>query len=128
MSTAKPASIDAYIMTFTDEVKKVLEQVRETIKKAAPGVQEEISYAMPAFSLNGAILIYFAGYKNHVGLYPAPTRNPFFEEDFAAYKTGKGSIQLPLNKPMPLDLISKIVKFRMKEILHKQHPQGKAVK
>ncbi len=119
MTTAKHTTIDAYIADFPKDVQKVLELVRETIKKAAPGVEEKISYAIPAFALNKVNLVYFAGYKKHVGLYPAPAGNPFFEKDFEGYKTGKGSIQFPLDKPMPLDLITKIVQFRMKEILRK---------
>ncbi len=128
MTTAKQTTIDAYIADFPKDVQKVLEQVRETIKKAAPGVEEKISYAIPAFTINKTNLVYFAGYKNHVGLYPAPTGNALFEKDFAGYKTGKGSIQFPLEKPMPLDLITKIVQFRMKEILHKSNEKKEPLK
>lgn len=129
MTTAKKhTTIDAYIADFPKDVQEVLEQVRETIKEAAPGVEEKISYAIPAFALNKTNLIYFAGYKNHVGLYPAPTGNVLFEKDFAGYKTGKGSIQFPLEKPMPLDLITQIVQFRMKEILHKSNEKNKTLK
>jgi uncharacterized protein YdhG (YjbR/CyaY superfamily) len=117
MTTAKHSTIDAYIADFPTDVQRVLQQVRETIKEAAPGVEEKISYAMPAFTLNNANLVYFAGYKNHVGFYPAPTGNALFTKEFVGYKTGKGSIQFPLDRPMPLELITKIVKFRMKEIL-----------
>ncbi|MEJ7683938.1 MAG: DUF1801 domain-containing protein [Segetibacter sp.] len=128
MATAKHTTIDAYIADFPKDVQKVLEQVRNTIKEAASDVEEKISYAIPAFALNSTNLVYFAGYKNHVGLYPAPTGNPLFEKDFAGYKTGKGSIQFPLDKPMPLHLITKIVQFRMKEILPKKNEKNKAVK
>lgn len=128
MTTAKHTTIDAYIADFPSDVQEILEQVRDTIKEAAPGVEEKISYAIPAFTLNKTNLVYFAGYKNHVGLYPAPTGNALFEKDFAGYKTGRGSIRFPLEKPMPLDLITKIVQFRMKEILHKPDGKNKPLK
>ena len=128
MTTAKHTTIDAYIADFPKDVQKVLEEVRDTIKEAAPGVEEKISYAIPAFELNKTNLVYFAGYKNHVGLYPVPTGNALFEKDFAGYKTGKGSVQFPLQKPMPLHLITKIVQFRMKEILHKGNKKSRPLK
>ena len=115
----KPNNIDEYIAGFPKDVQKVMEEVRATIKKAAPGVEEKISYAMPTFTLNKNYLVYFSGFKNHIGLYPAPVGFEEFKEDLSIYKTGKGSVQFPLDKPMPLKLITKIVKFRMKQIADK---------
>src|SRR5215471_6288928 len=115
MTNIKPNNIDEYIATFPKETQKVLERIRMTIKKTAPDAEEAISYGIPTFNLNGKYLIYFAGYKNHIGVYPVPTGEQAFENDFSSYKTsGKGAIQFPLNKPMPLSLITKIVKFRIK--------------
>jgi uncharacterized protein YdhG (YjbR/CyaY superfamily) len=107
-------SIDEYIATFPADVQKKMEEIRKTIIKAAPGAEETIKYAMPTFMLQGN-LVYFAGYKNHIGFYPAPTGNKDFKKDLEPYKTGKGSVQFPLDKPMPLRLVEKIVKFRVKE-------------
>ena len=120
MITNKPNNIDEYIAGFPIETQKILEQIRTTIKKAAPDAEETISYSIPTFNLNGKYLVYFAAYKNHIGLYPVPTKEKSFEKDFSSYKTsGKGTIQFPLNKPMPLNLITKIVRFRTKERLAK---------
>jgi len=115
MKTAKSASIDAYIAEFPDDVQKSLELVRKTVKQAAPGARETIKYNMPAFTM-GKNLVYFAAFKNHIGFYPAPTGNPDYENDLAGYKTGKGSVQFPLDQPMPLDLIVKIVNWRLKHL------------
>ncbi|MEP6594927.1 MAG: DUF1801 domain-containing protein, partial [Ginsengibacter sp.] len=111
--------IDEYIAGFPKNVQKILEQIRATIKKAAPGVEETISYAIPAFTLNGSYLVYFAGYKNHIGIYPAPRGNEAFKKELSVYKGGKGTVQFPLDKPMPLSLIAKIVKFKAKQSLEK---------
>ncbi|WP_269243320.1 iron chaperone [Flavobacterium limnophilum] len=111
--------IDDYISIQTPEIKILLEQMRQTIKKAAPEAEEVISYGMPAFKYHG-ILVYFAAYKNHVGFYATPTGHSEFKEELSVYKQGKGSVQFPLNKPLPLDLISKIVLFRVKENLKKK--------
>ena len=97
---------------------KILKQVRATIKKAAPKAEETISYGMPAFTLNGH-LVYFAGYKSHIGLYALPSGHAAFKKELAKYKQGKGSVQFPIDEPMPLSLITKIVKFRVKENLKK---------
>ena len=117
MATTKPNNIDEYIAGFPKETQKILEQIRATIKKAAPDAEETVSYAIPTFILKGQYLIYFAGYKNHIGLYPAPRENEAFKKELAVYKGGKGTVQFPLDKPMPLDLITKIVKFRIKKNL-----------
>ena len=119
MATTKPTDIDGYIAGFPKNIQKVLQQVRTIIKKAAPGAEETISYAIPAFTYKGRILIYFAGFKNHISLYPAPRENEAFKKELSAYKGGKGTVQFPLDKPMPLNLITKIVKFRIKENLER---------
>ena len=115
MTTIKPNNIDEYIAGFPKDAQKILGQIRATIKKAAPGAEETISYAIPAFKLKGHYLVYFAGYKNHIGLYPAPRGNEAFKKELSVYKGGKGTVQFPLDKPMPLNLITRIVKFRVKE-------------
>ena len=114
----KPTSVDEYISTFPKETQKILEEIRATIKRAAPEAEETISYAMPAYKQNG-VLVYFAGYKNHIGFYSLPSGNEAFQKELSVYKSGKGSIQFPIDQPMPLDLISKIVKFRISENLEK---------
>jgi uncharacterized protein YdhG (YjbR/CyaY superfamily) len=111
-------NIDEYISIQTPEVQVLLEQMRTTIKKAAPKAEEVISYNMPAFKYHG-MLVYFAAYKNHIGFYATPTGHSEFKKELSVYKQGKGSVQFPLNKPLPLDLITDIVNFRIKENLKK---------
>jgi uncharacterized protein YdhG (YjbR/CyaY superfamily) len=111
-------TIDEYIKTFPDNVQAILQKVRQTIKENAPGAEEAISYQMPTFKMNGN-LVHFAGYKNHIGLYPTPSGTEAFKKELSAYKSGKGSIQFPLDEPIPFSLIKKIVKFRVKENLEK---------
>jgi len=118
-------SIDEYIAAFPKETQKILKEIRATIKVAAPNAEEKISYQMPTFFLNGN-LIHFAAFKNHIGIYPTPSGTEAFKEEIAKYKTAKGSIQLPLNEPMPLKLISRIVKFRVAENLKKTKARGKS--
>jgi uncharacterized protein YdhG (YjbR/CyaY superfamily) len=118
---AKPATIDEYIASFPEEIQIVLEKVRQTIQKAAPDAKETISYGIPTFTLNGN-LVHFAAFKNHIGFYATPTGHEAFAEELSNYKQGKGSVQFPLNKPMPFDLITRIVAFRVKEL------QAKALK
>ena len=112
MTTAKPATIDEYIAAFPENVQLLLEQMRTAIKRAAPDAKETIKYAMPTFTLNGN-LVYFAAFKNYIGFYATPAGNAEFEKELSVYKTGKGSIQFPLDQPLPLGLITKIVKFRL---------------
>ncbi len=114
MITTKTDSIEAYISGFPKPIQEILEQIRSTIKSVAPDASEAIKYAIPTFILNGN-LVHFAGYKNHIGLYPAPSGMEQFEEEIAMYKTGKGTLQFPIDQPMPLDLIARIVKFRVQE-------------
>ena len=111
--------IDGYINTFPENVRIILRQIRRIINEAAPGAVESISYGMPAFKTNGKPLVYFAAFKNHIGLYATPTGHKEFEKEFSKYKQGKGSVQFPIDKPMPLKLISEITKFRVKENLAK---------
>jgi uncharacterized protein YdhG (YjbR/CyaY superfamily) len=124
----KPTNIDEYISGFLKETQKILEQIRTTIKKTVPEAEEVISYGIPTFNLNGTYLIYFAGYKNHVSIYPAPRGNDKFKKILSVYKGGKGTVQFPLDKPIPFNLIVKIVKFRMKENSKKTKPSGKNAK
>ena len=112
-------TIDDYIATFASNVQEHLTQIRDTIKKVAPQAGEKISYGMPTFTLNGN-LIHFAAYKNHIGLYPAPVALEPFAADLSGYKTSKGAVQFPINKPMPLQLIEKITKFRVEKNLEKK--------
>jgi uncharacterized protein YdhG (YjbR/CyaY superfamily) len=116
MATSKPKDIDEYIAGFPPEIQEILEKIRVTIKKVVPEAEETISYGIPTFNLNGTYLIYFAAYKKHIGFYPVPSAIDQVDKDFASYKTsGKGTIQFPLNKPMPFNLITKLVKFKVKE-------------
>jgi uncharacterized protein YdhG (YjbR/CyaY superfamily) len=107
-------SIDEYIQSFPENIQKILKEVRATIKAAAPEAEEKISYQMPTFFLNGN-LIHFAAFKNHIGLYPTPSGTEAFKRELSVYQGSKGSVRLPLDEPMPLKLISKIVKFRVAE-------------
>lgn len=114
--------IDSYIRSFPPDIQKKLEQLRATIRKAAPEAEEVISYNMPAFRYHG-ILVYFAGYKNHIGFYPAASGIKAFQMELSGFKYSKGAIQFPIDKPVPLRLISKIVKFRVNELLNKNKPK-----
>lgn len=106
--------IDTYISEFPEEIQALLTQIRVTIRAAAPEAEEAIKYAMPTFVLNGN-LVHFAAFKNHIGFYPVPSGIKAFEEELSVFKMGKGSVQFPLDKPMPLELIDKIVRFRVME-------------
>ncbi|HXQ37516.1 MAG TPA: DUF1801 domain-containing protein [Anaerolineales bacterium] len=112
-------SMDEYISTFPKDMQKILEELRSTIKAAAPGAQESISYNIPTFTLNGKYLIYFAGWKNHISIYPIPTGSAAFNKQVSKYVEGKGTLKFPLNKPLPLNLITKIVKLKVAENLKK---------
>ena len=114
MTPLMPKDIDEYIAGFPKEIQKLLEQIRNTIKQAAPEAEEAIKYAMPTYVLNGN-LVHFAAFKNHIGFYPVPSGIEAFKQELSVYKGAKGSVQFPLDKPMPLDLITKIVKFRVEE-------------
>ena len=114
----KVNSIDDYIKSFPPGIQKLLQQVRTSIQKAAPGAEETIKYAMPTFMLNGN-LVHFAAFKNHIGLYPTPNGIEAFKKELSVYKGAKGSVQFPLDQPMPLELIGKIVKYRVAENMAK---------
>jgi uncharacterized protein YdhG (YjbR/CyaY superfamily) len=124
-NTTAPQNMDEYIAGFPKDVQEILQKIRMTIKKAAPSAEETISYKMPTFNLKGQYLIYFAAYKKHIGLYPVPTGDEAFNKEVAKYQAGKGTLQFPLNEPMPHKLISKIVKARVKENAAKASVRGK---
>jgi len=108
-------SIDEYIATFPDNMQKILEELRSTIKAAAPDAGETISYNIPTFTLNGKYLIYFAGWKNHISLYPIPIGTDSFNKQVSKYAEGKGTLKFPMDKPLPMKLIAKIVKLKVAE-------------
>lgn len=114
MKTTEFKNVDSYISTFPVDTRIQLEELRATIQKAAPEAEEVISYHMPAYKLNG-MLLYFAAYTAHIGFYPTPSGIAAFKKELAVYKSAKGSVQFPLNKTLPLALITRIVKFRVKE-------------
>lgn len=109
-------STDEYIATFPKETQKILQEVRAAIKVAAPEAVEKISYQMPTFYLKGN-LVHFAAWKNHIGFYPTPSGTKEFERELSAYESAKGSVRFPIDQPMPLKLIARIVKFRVAENL-----------
>jgi uncharacterized protein YdhG (YjbR/CyaY superfamily) len=111
---AKPQNVDMYISEFPRETQILLETLRTTIRKAAPKADEVISYGMPAYKFKG-MLCYFAGYKNHIGLYPMASGISHFKKELKDYQTSKGTVQFPLDKKIPTVLITKIIKFRLKE-------------
>ncbi len=121
METKKLAAktIDEHIHTFAPETQAILEKVRQTIKSVAPQATEAISYGIPTFRLNGN-LVHFAGYAHHVGFYPGSEAIEVFREEIKGYKTSKGTIQFPFDKPIPYDLIKKITEFRVKQSLQKK--------
>lgn len=112
-----PKDIDEYIAGFPSEVQEILEKIRMTIRKAAPGAEEKISYQIPSFTLGGSYLVYLAAYKKHIGLYPAPRGFEEFKKELSVYEGGKGTVRFPLDKPIPFELIRRIVKYRVKETL-----------
>ena len=118
-------TVDEYISAAPEDVRALLEKVRETIRQAAPKAEEVISYNIPAFKLNG-MLVWYAAFKNHIGLYPRGSGIEAFKKELAGYKTSKGAIQFPLEKGIPTTLVKKIVKFRVKENEQEQKPSGKA--
>lgn len=125
MKTPPPKTIDEYIAGFPPEVQRIMEQVRATIRKAAPDATESISYRIPTFKLHGSYLVYFAGHTKHIGVYPAPVDAPALKKELAPYATGKGTVQFPMDKPIPTDVITKIVKYRAKENLERNAAKAK---
>jgi uncharacterized protein YdhG (YjbR/CyaY superfamily) len=112
-------TIDEYIAEFPPETQAALGQIRALIKATAPDATESISYAIPTFDLNGMHLVHFAGYAKHIGLYPAPSGIEAFQAELASYRQGKGSVQFPLDQPMPVELVRRIVEYRLGENLRK---------
>ena len=124
MKTAVFRSIDEYIATFPKDIQKILQEIRAAIHATAPEAAEKISYQMPTFYLNGN-LVHFAAFKKHIGFYPVPSGIEAFKKELSVYAQGKGSVQFPLDKPMPIPLIKKIVKFRAAENMKKTKPAKK---
>lgn len=123
-SGIKFKTVNEYHSTFPPSTRKKLKDMNAAIKKAAPGAEELISYNMPAFKLHG-VLVYYAGYKNHIGFYPTGSAITAFEKELSGYKTSKGTVQFPLETSLPLPLITRIVKFRVKENLEKAEMKKK---
>ncbi|MCR9265053.1 MAG: DUF1801 domain-containing protein [Flavobacteriaceae bacterium] len=111
----KPENVDGYIAEFPPEIQEKLNQIRKVIRENAPDAVESIAYGMPAYKLNKKPLVYFAGYAKHIGFYATPSGHSAFEAQLSQYKQGKGSVQFPLDQPVPLDLIAEIVRFRVSE-------------
>ena len=116
-------SIDEYIATFPEDIQNILKELRAAIKATVPEAEEKISYQMPTFFLKGN-LVHFAAFKNHIGLYPTPSGTEAFKQEISIYQGAKGSIRFPIDEPMPLDLIRRIVKFRVAENLKKAEPKS----
>ena len=113
-------TIDEYIAAFPPNIQRILEEIRRVIKESAPGAEETISYQIPAFKQNG-ILVWFAAFKDHVGFYPRVSAIEEFKEKLSPYKTSKGTIRFPVDKPIPFDLIKEMVQFRVKENLSEKN-------
>ena len=124
MKNVEYESIDDYIKSFPVEIQKKLQDVRSVIHKAAPEAREKISYQMPTFDLHGN-LIHFAAFKNHIGLYPAPSGITEFEKELSVYKYAKGSVRFPIDKPLRLKLIARIAEYRVKENIKKYNDKAK---
>jgi uncharacterized protein YdhG (YjbR/CyaY superfamily) len=118
MASKKVQTVDEYISSFPPDVQGILKEIRETILESAPGAEETISYGMPTFRLKGN-LVHFAAYKNHIGFYPTPSAIKAFKEELSHYNTSKGTVQFPREEPVPLDLVRKMVLFRVQENLKK---------
>ncbi len=121
--TAVAVDVDQYIAGFPESTQKLLHQLRAAIRKAAPDAEELISYAMPAYKQQG-MLVYFAGYAKHIGFYPTASGMEAFKKELSGYKNAKGSVQFPLNEPLPLTLVTKMVKFRIKKNAAKMMERG----
>jgi uncharacterized protein YdhG (YjbR/CyaY superfamily) len=119
VTNSQPNGIDGYIAGFPAETQRVLGEVRALIRSIAPGAVETISYAIPTFDLNKKHLVHFAAFEKHIGFYPTPSGIEAFKEELKPYKSAKGSVQFPLDQPMPVDLIRRMVQFRVDEILRK---------
>jgi uncharacterized protein YdhG (YjbR/CyaY superfamily) len=120
--------MNEYIKTFPDDVQSILGRVRQIIQKAAPDAVEAMSYQMPTFKLHGKNLVHFAAWKHHIGFYPTPSGTEAFKKELSPYKGAKGSVQFPLDQPIPYDLVTKIVTFRVKETQEKNKPRATRAK
>lgn len=127
MAKTTPNEIDKYIAAFPKEVQEILNKLRAAIREAAPEAEETINYQIPTFTLNGN-LVHFAGFKQHIGFYPTPSGMDKFKKELAIYKGAKGSVQFPIDKPLPLGLVKRIVKFRVAENLKKAEAKSKKKK
>lgn len=125
MISKTPNSIDEYILDFPDEVQAILNKIRSTIRQAAPDAEESISYGMPGYKTHGKPLVYFAAFKNHIGFYATPTGHAEFAKELSKYKQGKGSVQFPIDQPIPFELIAQIVEFRVIENQEKANAKKK---
>lgn len=112
----KPYDVESYIASFPDDVQDILQQLRALVREVAPDAVEGFAYGMPGYKLNRKPLVYFGGYAKHIGVYATPTGHAAFQKELSGYKQGKGSVQFPLNKPMPYELIARLVKFRADEL------------
>lgn len=124
MDKNAPKDIDEYIANFPKEVQRLLDQLRMTIRRAAPVAEETIKYQIPTFTYKGN-LVHFGGYKNHIGFYPTPSGIEKFKKELSGYESAKGSVKFPLDQPIPFDLISDIVAFRVMENLKRAQEKGK---
>jgi uncharacterized protein YdhG (YjbR/CyaY superfamily) len=115
VKTPAVKTMDEYIGGFPQPVQKILQSLRNTISKAAPEAEETINYAIPTFTLNGRNLVHFAAFKQHIGFYPTPSGIEAFRQELSVYEGAKGSVKFPINRPLPLTLVKKIVDFRVKE-------------
>ncbi len=113
-------TIDEYIQSFPPDVQKLLEQMRSTIQAAAPKAEETISYGMPAFDLHGHHLVFFAAFRHHIGFYPTPSAIEAFRNELSPYTWSKGAVQFPIDEPLPLDLVRRMVEFRIRERISSQ--------
>jgi uncharacterized protein YdhG (YjbR/CyaY superfamily) len=112
-------TIDEFISSYPPEIQTILQKIRATVQKSAPGAEEAMAYGIPTFRLNGRNLVHFSAFKSHIGFYPTPSGIEKFKKELSAYEGAKGSVKFPLEKPIPYALITKIVKFRVKEELEK---------
>src|SRR5512135_2967730 len=117
MRGKQPETIDDYIAMYPKDVQHILQKMRQTIQKAAPMATEAISYRMPTFKIQGKNLVHFAAFSHHIGFYPIPSGITTFQKELSVYKQGKGSVQFPFDKPIPHDLVKRIVEFRVKETM-----------
>ncbi|MEW5868851.1 MAG: DUF1801 domain-containing protein [Chloroflexota bacterium] len=123
-NTTKTNTIDDYIAGFPQDIQDILQQIRATIREAAPEAEETISYQIPTFTLQGN-LVHFAAFQKHIGFYPAPSGIERFKDELSAYESAKGSVKFPLGQPVPFDLIRKIVAFRVEENIERAKARGK---